>query len=83
MQSVPVNAVPAADLCCYESAASDMTPTPDARAVLGEVGGNNNSEAGGRHSSQSQSGPGPEGLHTQVPSHIPSNLHSINMSVTL
>lgn len=56
VQSVLINAVPAADLCSYESAASDMMLTPDARAVLGEVGGNNNSDAGGRHSSESQSG---------------------------
>lgn len=71
MQPVPVNAGPAADLCCYESAASDTTPTPDARAVLAELGGNNNSDAGARQSPESQSGLGPEHLHTQVPSNMP------------
>lgn len=56
MQSVPVNVVRAADLCCYDSAASDTMLTPDARAVLGEVGGNNNSDTRSRHSSDSDLG---------------------------
>lgn len=53
MQSLLVNVVLAADLCCYDSAASDTMLTPDARAVLGEVGGNNNSDTCSRHSSAS------------------------------
>lgn len=49
MPAVPVNIALAADLCSYDSAASDTTLTPDACTVLGEVGGKNNSDTWSRH----------------------------------